>query len=694
MRRTGRTRKLRRERSMVRPMGESLEDRRVPVTFGMPWPDATHLTLSFAPDGASAVGWTSVLSQELNAQLGEAAGRREILRAFQAWAAVTNINIGVVPDSGAAFGTPGPAQGDPRFGDLRVGALPMSGEVLAVNVPHEPFLSGTWAGDVFLNASFSFGTGAGSVDLYSVMLHEAGNVFGLQHSGDANSPLNPTLNAVKTSLTRADVQAIQGVYGQRTPDRFDASQPNDTRAKASAFPIPGGFRGTVPLVLAGDRTTMRDVDFYKLQTLSGYKGPMTIRLQTRGVSLLAPRLTVLDERGRVLGQAASLASEGDVVQVVLRSVKPGGKLILRVDSPSNDVFGIGAYRLAVSYDLMLSTSPDVIDRVLLEPLDLLDRLSIENELEDPDHAFLNDDGGEDDTPQAARPLETPIGYQAGAHYTTVGSLAATSDVDVYRFQTPSAAVLNRAPALIITARSMDGQAEAPKVSVEDSRGQAIAAEVLARGGGVYSIQVVGLPPKTTYFVRVESSTPASSSMGNYQFSMDYGPRVNLTMFATATLSAASPSDGGTLYIAENQLFELTLSASSTPSRSGVQMTLYNEANQPVQSLMVLAGETRSGSVFLTPGTYRARFTAASADQSIPSVVVSLRGTRLSDPIGPVIEDPTRQPIFQAAPNNPNGNGYVYPPVAWWPDPYFWFGGLNPNLLPPENLRNLLTLIGP
>ena len=35
------------------PQLETLEDRTVPVTWGNPWPDALHLTLSFAPDGTN-----------------------------------------------------------------------------------------------------------------------------------------------------------------------------------------------------------------------------------------------------------------------------------------------------------------------------------------------------------------------------------------------------------------------------------------------------------------------------------------------------------------------------------------------------------------------------------------------------------------------------------------------------------------
>ena len=46
---------------------EVLEDRCTPATFGNPWPDATHLTLSFVPDGTQVASHSSNLFQALNA---------------------------------------------------------------------------------------------------------------------------------------------------------------------------------------------------------------------------------------------------------------------------------------------------------------------------------------------------------------------------------------------------------------------------------------------------------------------------------------------------------------------------------------------------------------------------------------------------------------------------------------------------
>src|SRR5262245_36951808 len=161
--------RLRKEKTMPlsRPLRlEQLESRLTPATFNVPWPEAASLSLSFAPDGTAAAGQTSALFQALDGQEPTATWKLEILRAFQTWAVEANLNVGVVADGGQPFGTLGLKQGDPRFGDVRIGALPLGKDVLAVANPYDPFVANTWVGDVFLNSAFQFNAGnPGGYDL-------------------------------------------------------------------------------------------------------------------------------------------------------------------------------------------------------------------------------------------------------------------------------------------------------------------------------------------------------------------------------------------------------------------------------------------------------------------------------------------------------------------------------------------------
>src|SRR5262245_34071787 len=134
----------------TRPLAvEQLEDRCVPATWANPWPDGFHLTLSFAPDGTATGSGPSDLRRTLDAIAPTAVWPRESPRASQTWASVANLNVALVGDAGQELGGAGRPQGDSRFGDLRLAAVVMPPDVLAVSRPFEA-TSGTAAGDVLV----------------------------------------------------------------------------------------------------------------------------------------------------------------------------------------------------------------------------------------------------------------------------------------------------------------------------------------------------------------------------------------------------------------------------------------------------------------------------------------------------------------------------------------------------------------
>ena len=73
------------------------------------------------PDGTLINGKASNLFATFNAKFGANAWQTMIEKAAQTWAAATNINFSVVPDNGASNGSGGYQQGDPSFGDIRIG---------------------------------------------------------------------------------------------------------------------------------------------------------------------------------------------------------------------------------------------------------------------------------------------------------------------------------------------------------------------------------------------------------------------------------------------------------------------------------------------------------------------------------------------------------------------------------------------
>src|SRR4051812_7530351 len=261
---------------------EALEDRAVPAVFGEPWLDGRHLTLSFAPAGTPISGAGSDLSGIFGAYPSADAAKVELLRAFQTWAVAANLNIGLVGDTGAAFGTAGAIQNDPRFGDIRVGARALASDVIAVTTPFSLLTANS--GDFILNAGKAFGVGnaAGRYDLFTVALQESGHAFGVGNSSDSASAMYEVYGSARAGLSAADVAAIQGLYGARAADAYEGLTGNDTLATATPF-------AGAP---EADLTTAQDVDTYRF-VADGTAGRY-FRVKAAGLSLVAAKLQVLD----------------------------------------------------------------------------------------------------------------------------------------------------------------------------------------------------------------------------------------------------------------------------------------------------------------------------------------------------------------------------------------------------------------
>ena len=643
---------------------EHLEDRTLRAAFGEPWRDPTHLTLSFAPDGTTIAGQPSALFQTLNAQFPSAAAwQNVIVQAFQTWAAQANISIGLTTDSGAPFGVAGLMQGDARFGDIRIGAVPLDPNVLAITVPPDPFMSGTLAGDMVLNSA----AGLTSADLFDVALHEAGHSLGLPDIDNTNSVMDPIVNPGVTGLAPIDITDIQALYGTPAPDPYAANSTFATAAKIAQPPL---YLGLTPLVTYGDLANLSDTNMFVVSPPLLYTGPVTIQLQTSGISFMQPELQVYNQNHKLMGQVQSTSGFGDVVSVDLPSVNLFQHYYIEVASPAQNVFGTGRYALSVTYNNLSLVNPASLPALLSGPYDSLSAGDLAGLLLDADDVLFQLGQLTNISFLTADPLQNQPGYPVDTRFQTVTSLSYAGQESFYQITAPQPAP-GQSDLLTVSLAEMAVNGVLPIVSVYDANTNLVAAEILLNGNGNYVIQTAGLNPGETYYLVVSAAPAPAGDVGNYSMVANFGAvAADLDQFVGGTLSQSDLADQYLLYIAQTQLMQFVLAA-STATNAQVSVQIFNSAGQLVFSLVGQPGQTVSGaSVLLMPGTYQVSVSIVNATGTVPAIAYWLGGSSLSEPIGVGSQDPTNEPMYPC-PGNPSVMCYCYPNDVYSTNPYLF-----------------------
>ena len=207
----------------VRPGPEVLEERHLlSVLLGDQWTYDSRITYSFMPDGTNVGGVPSVLFQTLNAKYRDGdLGDSRSSRPRRSGRTATNVNLALVSDGGEAVGTSGDQQDDPRFGDIRIGAVPLAAGVLAETFLPPPANGGTDAGDILFNSTINWQINS-NYDLMTVAAHEFGHALGLGSRPDSTAVMYGTYNGIKQALTSDDIAGIDSIYGTRQFDQFNS----------------------------------------------------------------------------------------------------------------------------------------------------------------------------------------------------------------------------------------------------------------------------------------------------------------------------------------------------------------------------------------------------------------------------------------------------------------------------------------
>ena len=347
-----------RRRNSVCPAVEGLESRVVLYSAtGNAWPNPQLITISFMPDGTNLGGGvTSNLFSTFNSK-SSLAGKWEnvILQAAQVWAQQTNINFAVVPDDGAPQGSGADEQGNPGFGDIRIGGYNFGSSTLALTYQPPPANNFSIAGDMTFNT--------GPVVQHRLDLRPV-------HRGDARvrprarpereqrqqrRGCTATYTGKKTGLASDDIAGIQSIYsanGPRTADAYNTNgASNGTLSTAASINSLISTSSLTALVPNLDISTAGQSEYFSFTAPSGTGSTLELDVQSSGLSLLAPKVTVYGSNGStVLASANGEGEYGTTLTVSVSSVTAGEKFYVEVQGADTTQMGTGRYALGLNFN--------------------------------------------------------------------------------------------------------------------------------------------------------------------------------------------------------------------------------------------------------------------------------------------------------------------------------------------------------
>lgn len=342
-------------RSHYSPACEVLEARQlltvVPgydyVLSGEKWSNPSRITYSIPPDGIFWDHGINNLNSTFDAKFGAGVWERIFARALATWEAAANINIVPVADDGEDFNAVGQSQGDPRFGDIRMGGYNYNVSTVILAQTYFPPPNGTTAaGDFEANTSIDFNIGS-QFDLYSVVLHEMGHALGLDHSHNPAEVMYPSYQGIRTGLSPGDIAGIQALYGARTLDTYQSVGLGT--GFSSSIDLSTSLNTTADVTISGvSLASIGSSEFYSFTIPSRASNSLSVTAIASNVSLLSPKVSLYNASGTLIAQASNASSWSDNVTVTTSNIVPGQRYYVVVSGATGDVFDVGSYQLNVS----------------------------------------------------------------------------------------------------------------------------------------------------------------------------------------------------------------------------------------------------------------------------------------------------------------------------------------------------------
>jgi hypothetical protein len=355
-------------------------------------------------------------------------------------------------------------------------------------------------------------------------------------------------------------------------------------------------------------------------------GGLVVTLQRAGVSLLTPRVTVYNSSGQVVGSSVSTDPTGGDLTIQVNNVAPLSTYYVTVQGATGDVFDVGSYHLNVQ-------SLPVVNN-LLNGLTSTTTSTVSSTTSAlPTNCTFT-------TAQGGLPLLS--GPTGQVSYSFRGTIALAGQGGYFLVHAPAASTGDSV--MSVMGWGVGSSKLLPWVSVYNAQQQFIPAKVLVNEAGVITVQVSGVTPGASYYVKVSAPSSGSAAVGDYFLGVNYTANAEqLTTLATGQLTPQAPSQQGQLNVNRSTMYHFVLAADQNTG-TGVQLTITNSSGAVVGQLTALAGQTNTLTLILAADTYTLRVTAFRSDgQPITPVNFLLQMEAWTMDDGPSAQDTTSSP---------------------------------------------------